>query len=219
MSHTSVHDTGGALPGPGHHAHPWQGSRLAELVAALPGGRWTDHPTGADPMLAALARAVNDGCADEGRWTCWRCCPGCPGRFPAPPHRPGRGSWARPGGGASPWPTPRWPRDWPGSVRALSRCDDADQRLWWLLHDAINLTRAADGLPALPDRADMRLPDRWPHRLPVRVHIRVPDGAQSTYYHCTPVWEGWPARLQHDWAAREAELRLLTDVDPPRPAG
>lgn len=243
MSRTSVHET--AVLCRGHHAHPRQGACLAELAATLPGGRWTDHPAGADPMLAALARAVNDDCTEEGRRDLLALLPWLPRPVPGPAPAAGArivGMVGRQGlavadaalaarlapdlaavatadsrerGFAAYRRRHRAMRAIRLSVRALSRCDDADQRLWWLLHDAINLTRAADGLPTLPDRAEMRLPDRWPRRLPVRVHIRVPDGAESTYYHCSPVWEGWPIRLRHDWAARQGELRLIIDTGPP----
>lgn len=48
------------LLGSGRHYHPRKGACLLELVGAVPGGRWTDHPEMVDPVLSSLARAVND---------------------------------------------------------------------------------------------------------------------------------------------------------------
>jgi hypothetical protein len=60
----------------GNHTHPRTGACLVEFAGALPGGRWTDHPAGVQPVLAALARAINDATTDEARmallpWAPW----------------------------------------------------------------------------------------------------------------------------------------------------
>jgi len=51
----------------GRHTHPRRGGCLVEVAGALPGGSWTDRPAWGDPVLAALARAVNDATSDAGR--------------------------------------------------------------------------------------------------------------------------------------------------------
>jgi hypothetical protein len=51
----------------GPHYHPRKGGCLLELVSALPGGAWTDHPPGIDPVFGVLARAVNDATTDAQR--------------------------------------------------------------------------------------------------------------------------------------------------------
>ncbi len=65
MGRTTVHDV--AVLGRGSHLHPGKGACLLELTSTLPGGRWTDHPAAVDPVLAALARAVNDYTSDGAR--------------------------------------------------------------------------------------------------------------------------------------------------------
>jgi hypothetical protein len=47
-----------------------------EFAATLSGGTWADNPVDVQPMLAALARRVNDNTSDEGRmallpWAAW----------------------------------------------------------------------------------------------------------------------------------------------------
>jgi len=51
----------------GRHTHPRRGGCLVEVAGALPGGPWTDRPRSVEPVLAALARAVNDATSDPGR--------------------------------------------------------------------------------------------------------------------------------------------------------
>jgi hypothetical protein len=60
----------------GNHTHPRTGACLVEFASALPGGQWTDHPASVQPVLAALARAINDATTDEARmallpWAPW----------------------------------------------------------------------------------------------------------------------------------------------------
>lgn len=51
----------------GHHRDPRDGGCLMEWVSLLAGERWSDHPTCTHPLLAHLARAVNDRVSDESR--------------------------------------------------------------------------------------------------------------------------------------------------------
>jgi hypothetical protein len=91
------------------------------------------------------------------------------------------------------------------SVRALARQRDADDRLRSLLIEAVNLGRRTEGLPVLPESA---LPRRsYPTTLPVRVGLRSPDGAESTYVHCTALWLRWPEPLRESWIVRSAEMQ------------
>lgn len=53
--------------GSGRHRDPREGRCLLELVSVLAGERWTDHPRCVHPVLASVARRVNDACSDEGR--------------------------------------------------------------------------------------------------------------------------------------------------------
>jgi hypothetical protein len=55
------------LLGRGRHLHPRKGGCLMELVSATLGGPWTDHPICTPPVLAHLARVVNDLTGTEAR--------------------------------------------------------------------------------------------------------------------------------------------------------
>ncbi|NWF29505.1 hypothetical protein HW130_25170 [Streptomyces sp. PKU-EA00015] len=61
------------LPVPGRftHLHPDDGACLMEAASLLATGCFTDRPTGTHPVLAALARAVNDAVDDATRHTLW----------------------------------------------------------------------------------------------------------------------------------------------------
>lgn len=61
------------LPVPGRfsHLHPDDGACLMEAASLLATGRFTDRPPGTHPVLAALARAVNDAVDDTTRQTLW----------------------------------------------------------------------------------------------------------------------------------------------------
>jgi hypothetical protein len=63
----------GGLPLPGRfaHLHPDDGACLMEAAALLAGDRFTDSPAGTHPVLAALARAVNDSVGDAARLALW----------------------------------------------------------------------------------------------------------------------------------------------------
>jgi hypothetical protein len=51
----------------GTHLAPEDGACLMEAVSAVTGDRWTDSPTSTHPLLAHLARLVNDAVEDETR--------------------------------------------------------------------------------------------------------------------------------------------------------
>jgi hypothetical protein len=58
-----------ALPmlGRGKHRNPKKGACFMELASFLAGERWSDHPQCTHPLLAMLARAVNDLTSDSAR--------------------------------------------------------------------------------------------------------------------------------------------------------
>jgi hypothetical protein len=51
----------------GAHRTPRRGACFMEFASYLAGERWSDHPECTDPVLAALARGVNDGVSDARR--------------------------------------------------------------------------------------------------------------------------------------------------------
>jgi hypothetical protein len=51
----------------GKHRNPRRGACFMELASFLAGERWSDHPTSTHPLLATLARLVNDHTSDAGR--------------------------------------------------------------------------------------------------------------------------------------------------------
>ncbi len=51
----------------GKHRNPRSGACFMELASFLAGERWSDHPSCTHPLLAALARSVNDHTSDAGR--------------------------------------------------------------------------------------------------------------------------------------------------------
>lgn len=51
----------------GKHRNPRKGACFMELASYLAGERWSDHPACTHPLLAALARHVNDYTTDPGR--------------------------------------------------------------------------------------------------------------------------------------------------------
>lgn len=52
---------------PGSHRSPRRGACFMEFASFLAGERWSDHPSCTHPLLAQLARRVNDLIGDEGR--------------------------------------------------------------------------------------------------------------------------------------------------------
>ncbi|MEU0570505.1 hypothetical protein ABZ297_34655 [Nonomuraea sp. NPDC005983] len=51
----------------GRHRTPKRGACFMELASYLAGERWSDHPACTHPLLAALARLVNDNTSDVDR--------------------------------------------------------------------------------------------------------------------------------------------------------
>jgi hypothetical protein len=51
----------------GKHRNPRKGACFMEMASFLAGERWSDHPSCTHPLLASLARLVNDNTSDEGR--------------------------------------------------------------------------------------------------------------------------------------------------------
>ena len=51
----------------GKHRSPRKGACFMEFASLLAGERWSDHPACTHPLLAALARHVNDYTSDAGR--------------------------------------------------------------------------------------------------------------------------------------------------------
>jgi hypothetical protein len=51
----------------GSHRSPRKGACFMELASYLAGERWSDHPACTHPLLATLARLVNDYTSDAGR--------------------------------------------------------------------------------------------------------------------------------------------------------
>jgi len=51
----------------GKHRNPRTGACFMEFVSYLAGERWSDHPACTHPLLAAVARNVNDCTSDAGR--------------------------------------------------------------------------------------------------------------------------------------------------------
>jgi hypothetical protein len=51
----------------GKHRNPKKGACFMELASYLAGERWSDHPNCTHPLLATMARLVNDFTSDEAR--------------------------------------------------------------------------------------------------------------------------------------------------------
>ncbi|MBC7558497.1 MAG: hypothetical protein H7270_03925 [Dermatophilaceae bacterium] len=51
----------------GKHRNPRRGACFMEMASFLGGERWSDHPACTHPLLAQMARLVNDGVSDEFR--------------------------------------------------------------------------------------------------------------------------------------------------------
>lgn len=65
----STYDSPALLPvlSRGRHRNARKGACFMEMVSYLAGERWSDHPRCTHPLLAQLARAVNDHTSDEHR--------------------------------------------------------------------------------------------------------------------------------------------------------
>ena len=51
----------------GRHRNPRKGACFMEMASFLAGERWSDHPQCTHPLLASMARLVNDALTDEER--------------------------------------------------------------------------------------------------------------------------------------------------------
>lgn len=51
----------------GKHRNPRKGACFMEMASYLAGERWSDHPACTHPLLAGLARVVNDHTSDQAR--------------------------------------------------------------------------------------------------------------------------------------------------------
>lgn len=67
MQFSSIESPNPVPLGPGRHASPTDGACLMELASLLAGEPWSDHPACVHPVLAAVARVVNDKVGVEGR--------------------------------------------------------------------------------------------------------------------------------------------------------
>lgn len=63
----SVVPVGVPVLSPGRHRSPRRGACFMEFASFLAGERWSDHPACTHPLLAQLARQVNDRIGDEER--------------------------------------------------------------------------------------------------------------------------------------------------------
>ncbi|MEO8095562.1 MAG: hypothetical protein ABI632_11610 [Pseudolysinimonas sp.] len=65
----SIHTTPDLMPtlSAGRHRTARQGACFMEFASYLAGERWSDHPACTHPLLAALARDINDLTTNEGR--------------------------------------------------------------------------------------------------------------------------------------------------------
>lgn len=52
---------------PGRHRNPRKGACFMEMASFLAGERWSDHPQCTHPLLAAMAREINDRVGDRAR--------------------------------------------------------------------------------------------------------------------------------------------------------
>lgn len=52
---------------PGRHRNPRKGACFMEMASFLAGERWSDHPKCTQPLLAAMAREINDRVGDSAR--------------------------------------------------------------------------------------------------------------------------------------------------------
>jgi hypothetical protein len=70
----------------GKHRNPRKGACFMELASYLAGERWSDHPSCTHPLLATMARLVNDHTTDDGRDRLGRLVPSVIGLTSDDPH-------------------------------------------------------------------------------------------------------------------------------------
>ena len=70
----------------GKHRSPRKGACFMELASYLAGERWSDHPACTHPLLASLARLVNDHTSDDARGRLLELIPSAIGLVSDDPH-------------------------------------------------------------------------------------------------------------------------------------
>ena len=71
--------------GRGRHRSPRRGACFMEMASYLAGERWSDHPSCTQPLLAELARSVNDATSDSDRQRLVPMIPDVVGLYPTHP--------------------------------------------------------------------------------------------------------------------------------------
>jgi hypothetical protein len=67
MTHTIIAPDSMPVLSRGKHRNPRRGACFMEMTSFLAGERWSDHPACTHPLLARLARLVNDTVSDPSR--------------------------------------------------------------------------------------------------------------------------------------------------------
>ncbi|MGW6929374.1 hypothetical protein ACWGE0_04855 [Lentzea sp. NPDC054927] len=121
----------------GWHQTPADGCCLMELTSLLAGEVWSDRPACVHPVLACVARCVNDQSTEDGRRKLLPFATKVIGTEKAPAHRLIT-HCVRRAGIAVPW---WWPRDWvvARAVRAMT----GDEVLRRLLAECVAICREA----------------------------------------------------------------------------
>ena len=196
----------------GHHGNPRRGACLMEVVSAVPGGPWTDHPALVPPVLAAACRAVNDCLPDAERASLLAFVPWIDmGRSPPATlmraelgERLARLAESYPGG-PLPGSGTRRPavaaRAVKRAIHVLNRGPAAVDLLRRLLLDSVNLVRASAGLD-LVSEPDLRIRSVV-RSLPMKISYFCPGDRSWAYPHCAADVAGWPPELIPDWLIAE----------------
>ena len=192
----------------GKHRNPRKGACFMEMASFLAGERWSDHPSCTHPLLASLARLVNDWLKDEDRSPLVLLVRG--GR----PDRLGPGRRVRPG-----------PRI---ATRAAAGAASGRHRPWAATLLADELLNEPDGLSVGPRgvrdqvesrwattfAARTRAPTRWARRYGRRRHRR-PRGTtrrQTAPRTVAACMEGLPMTLRRRHEPTAGTFRLLEET-------
>jgi hypothetical protein len=216
----------------GNHRHPRGGGCFAEVAATLMTHGWTDRPTCIPPVLAEIARGVNDRTRPETRTGLaplipWAIYPRGPGDLTgdiavstalielARSDRPGDPALDRLLQRLERRPRPRhlldrvgWRRAARHLVRAqlcsISTADESvrDAHLRGILIAAIDATRLAQGLPPLPE--PVAPPVTGTHLLPVTTYLDSVDDALEL--RVEPRIDHWPDWIRGPWHRRLLEI-------------
>ena len=231
----------------GNHRHPRAGGCFAEVAATLVTHGWTDRPTCIPPVLAEIARGVNDRTRSETRTGLaalipWTISPRRPGDLIediavstaliqlARSDRPGDPALDRLLQRLERRPRPRhlldrvgWRRAARHLVRAqlcsISTADESvrDAHLRGILIAAIDATRLAQGLPPLPE--PVAPPVTEAHLLPVTTYLDSVDDVLEL--RVEPLIDHWPDWISDPWHRRLLEITPDTVIernDQPHPA-